>query len=136
MLLASVSASAGELDGKAILCDRDDRPDVYGFEFRNGKSLMSYVKTDADRFVASLHHWEEWGADPYAAKAKTLEWGFYSLDRKTLILTGSEGSQLSPKFFTASCEVSPSVGAMKQAMEMHRQDMQRQIDERMKDNKI
>ena len=134
-LVASVSASAGELDGKALLCQRDDYPAMspYGFEFRDGKLHKHWVITrdGGTRAVVVIQD-----DIPYTAKLSTVEWDeVFSLDRKTLTLTSGYDFKGEP-YWTASCEISPSVGAMKQAMEMDRQDLQRQIDEEMKDNKI
>ena len=139
-LLASVSASAAELDGKAILCQRDDYAGLppYGYEFRDGKVYPHYVST-IDGGTRAIVATGEGVVDPYVytAKVDVVEWdvGSYVLDRKTLAISKSSLLDMAV-LFTLTCELSPSVGAMKQAMEMHRQDKQRQIDAEMEGNKI
>ena len=134
-LLASVSASAGELDGKAILCLRSDAPELspYGYEFRDGKIFTHRVITVDNGKKAQVTDY----SSEYTAAVDTVFWNddFNKLDRKTLMLT-VYGKMTLDVLFTRQCEVSDSVGAMKQVIETHRQKTQGLIDEQMQGNKI
>ena len=142
-LLASVSASASELDGKAVLCRKDGNPfyEPIGWEFRDGVAREHFViapeGTKAEVWVASADGF----GDPsrYEAGVTEVRWtcrgSRYVLDRKTLSLQ-QISSITGDVLKTTICEVSSSVAAMEQEMEAARQVRQKYIDDRMKDNKI
>lgn len=137
-LVASVSASAGELDGKAISCDGGD------YEFRRGHAVswMIWVigsradLTDypdlAKKYYTS--HSTVWWTDVSSKKDKPFEYitTLWSLDRKTLALTVTVDDEVTKEW---NCEVY-AVGDFKNMLEARRAETQRRVDESMKDNKI
>ena len=142
-LVASVSASAGELDGKAIVCTSDhehvavEALSLVAFEFMNGAVTGRLISTQGTNAVI-----DEFGVGVkdrgYREEPGTVSWwsGYY-LDRVTLVLRfyGSSRDHDEPKY-KWQCQVSPSLESHRQFLEARREQAQKSIDESMKDNKI
>ena len=135
-LVASVSISAGELDGKALICEDDatPNPSKSGFAFREGKVFYSLLQR-GDNYEVVINEWEL--ADSYQTDIDKITWrqstdSVTTLDRKTLKID-FEWGEMSQAW---ECEIAASMEAYEQALEESRAATQERIDERMKDNKI
>lgn len=114
LVLGIAPASAGEIDGKALICQEDGEKDKYSYRvhsFRDGK-----VKTIS---APKKKNWREKGfvtirATPsYRVKPFEIHWpqssekdnkAFYKVSRKTLRLSYKD--YFTDREFTASCKVS------------------------------
>ena len=138
-LVASVSANAGSLDGKAIICDRGEESDSlaskFGFAFNESEVFqydisLRHLNPEVKIIVFSPHEYAEyldsvrWG-HPYGTQS-------WELDRKTLALT----EKLRDESLEFACKALPSWEALNEIMESVRADEQSKNDEQLKDNKI
>ena len=152
-LVASVSASAGELDGKAISCDNGRQ----NLEFRGGRVVSWYV-WGGGGILGDARIVEDDEPPAYYALTNTVIWSSYiaagellsrdgepslasttgyTLDRKTLALeVKEEKSDGKIREWIHQCEVYSSMTDFKAMLEAYRAETQRRIDEQMKDNKI
>ena len=135
-----LSVSAGELDGKEIICQRGELlgssgndgyviKGVFGVEFRDGTAVITRVVPNSPRALIK----ENTGL-PYRSYLREVVWGknFY-LKRDTLVLEW----RLQDEVYAASqCRVEESLANYKQVLERLRLQMQAPIDEATKDNKI
>ena len=140
-LLASVSAFAGELDGKAIVCDwgedpNDSWPSKFGFAFNESEVFqhsVSFRHLDPEVVtrVSKPSAYDE------GVSGIRWRWGNYSswsLDRRSLLLRETvlnDGENLE-----YACEALPSWEALNEIMESVRAEEQSKNDEEMKDKKI
>ena len=130
-LLASVSASAGELDGKALICGELAEDDYLMYwEFDDDRVMGTEIAIEGtkavERKMGRLLTDEE---KTYRVHPNNADWWrFWHLDRTTLDLEFKDGSdgEVQYKYL---CELSTS-------LEAERLKAQKAIDERMKDNKI
>jgi hypothetical protein len=143
-LVASVSVSAGKLDGKGMACYKEDWPYPLMYEFRGGGAVL--WRTYLEGTDAILKEHMNLVSDPQFAKyhesVAQIWWRgiivvdevTVRLDRKTLELTSEtrQGEMESHGI----CEVYQSLDKFQALMEAERMDSQKRIDEQMKDNKI
>ena len=138
-LVASVSASAGSLDGKAIVCEieapSNSFPSKLGFAFNESEVFRHWVSFRRLHPEVTINV-----SDPvaYIAYLSFVEWRgsstFYSLDRRSLLLTVKMGD--SDDGVERPCEALPSWEALNEIMESVRAEEQSKNDAEMKDNKI
>ena len=143
-LVASVSASAGELDGKAIVCEPKGvrlkwtpEPEPYGYEFRGGFVISYRVEVSGTQVLLKISD-----GIPYKEDTTVVTWGTSKhgdapttvLDRRTIRYrdsierTGKIGEE-------GQCEVLP-LDKFHKFFEQRMQKNQAEIDAEMKDNKI
>ena len=147
-LVASVSASAGELDGKQIFCDSNNGKYMYfdeergldvtyppwGFVFQDGAVTAHFFDRSTERPVAMT---TDEGA--YNAAPAYVTWGKHpklrSLNRKKLILQYGA--------YEAECQLPLSLREFKKMMRAAEDDVQKEMDAKreerewlMRDNKI
>lgn len=141
-LLASVSASAGSLDGKAIICDWDRESESDGFARRFGFAFneaeviqhsVSFRRLNPEvtiRVFEPVAHTEYLNDVVWTDNSRHTSW---VLDRRSLLLTVMipDGDKLE-----FACEALPSWEALNEIMESVRAEEQSKNDEEMKDNKI
>ena len=132
-LLASVSASAGELDGKGLICEREKQAagEMVWFKFEERQAVMYWLETMGTKAQVTHH---SMGA--YALSPTKVIWGDsvkHELDRQTLIF---ESYRLGMLSWRAQCEVTESVEAVKDSIEAALSRKQQAIEEQMKGNKI
>ena len=135
-LLASVAVSAGELDGKALIC-RDISPNggLNGYYFQDGKVFYSVLQRGETLTDVVVNDWNV--ADSYEVTIDTIEWSQSTdshtvVDRKTLNIKFTWGSSKQEW----NCELAESMDGYHQALEAERVKVEKRIAERMKDNKI
>ena len=85
LVVSPIISLAGELDGKGIVCQRKSDKKTYGFYFENGIVHMFYFKGGASKLnLVTLV------LKRYKTDERSISWegvsGFYSLDRKSLVL--------------------------------------------------
>ena len=138
-LVASVSASAGELDGKGVVC-RDlsnlnflyPHSVVVGFRFVSGVVEGDQVRmvdgsVAIDRFAYS-------DETPYrVAPFKISWWNSYELNRKTLELEFIVEGEV---IFQKQCEVFQDMQSYTSRLEADRDAIQSELNRAMKGNKI
>ena len=141
VLAVSGAVSANSLDGKAIFCTslKPSYDVPFGFEFVAGKVTqysIGYREGGVEAFVKE-NSWLSPDPTPYIETVDFVYWDDRTkwLNRKTLVLESRYGNT-GEVYSTMKCEVSLSAAAMKNAMEMAKQKKQKEIDEKMKDNKI
>ena len=144
LLLLPLSVSAGELDGKGIICvcrdERIERP--FAIEFKNGVALRWVVWRAGTVAKLRVQYSEEF-FPRYRVSTTAVQWaqgnrwedGRYVLDRKTLVLEDFVGDSRRA-LFTYDCNVSPSLDAFQETLELDRLKLQTEIEASMKDNKI
>ena len=137
-LLASVSVSAGELDGKGLKCiKRSDDPHTLFAEFRRGNVEEWFVRVEG--YTAVLSDEASWNGEPYELSPTKIEWptigGTHELDRSTLLLVvRAKGQEEIANRW--DCEVYNSPEAFREMLEAARLQKQAEIDAEMQDNKI
>ena len=148
LLLLPLSVSAGELDGKSLICSDDiedeieqgdlDEGDIgwSGWRFDGTTVITDSVGRRDTTAVITTEEIAEYWVTP-----NSVEWGpplvgGTTLDRKSLTMTTYLGNHPGPLYLKAKCEVVPSRDVYYQKLESLRLDFQRQMDEEMKDNKI
>ena len=138
MLLASVSASAGEIDGTAVLCKRLGVERLVMYEFRDDVPVRWQVDVDSDKAVVRERD-SVFEADEYEISPALVTWtdpiGTKQLNRVTLQLsmtTGEEGA--SERVF--QCELFSSLEDFQRQLEALRMREQAEIDQQMEHNKI
>jgi hypothetical protein len=132
-LLASVASSAGELDGKALICKRstDSSTQTYltYWEFKDGTAIGAQIIRQGSKAVA-LEFGETITSKRYVTGPTEAMWwgGRYLLNRATLAL----------EFWDVEyqCELATSLDSFRATLEAERLEKQKVIDERMADNKI
>ena len=138
-LVASVSTSAGELDGKQIFCEsNEERPRGYTFNF-------GIVAGDIIRLRGSEVSIDSEGSDflmEYFALPERVDWAtpnvIYRLDRQSLTLRAEELSadRNSLTIRTWQCEVFQDRVEYELRLEDALFKERAEIQRRMKDNKI
>ena len=134
-LVASASTSAGELDGKHLVCT-SKYGNVTGIEFTGGKAIRRYIVSNTAARIG--------GQPPAKYRTSTTEvrWDdddrphYYAVNRKTLKHIYRSSEVTGPIWNEWDCELSPSRDAMMDALNAARDLEQQKIDEQMKDNKI
>lgn len=133
-LVASVSASAGELDGKALTCKSENpfiKPEWIVFD--EGEVFVWVIRRRGTTAEAEI-----WDRHEYTASIREITWGRYSqsrrLDRATLKLVQMNDDYEVTRTF--QCEIPESIEAWQESLTAAEQRAQDDIDERMKDNKI
>ena len=140
-LVASVSASAGELDGKAISCDRAGLGDPVMWEFRDGRPVQWSVEIE-DIFAVIGEEPAPYYSPEYKVSPTAITWErvMFSarLDRATLeLFVSTPGDiEVDPPPAVYQCEVYTSLSDFKEMMRELVAQKQAEIDEQMKDNKI
>jgi hypothetical protein len=133
-LMASVSVSAGELDGKAIIC-KSETSLPQGIEFFDGKAMVWFIVSGTKVNLANQD------ASEYRTTPTRVTWSKvgsdlgYEIDRKTLAYSHMN-FRSGTTYWTTSCEVAKSRTAMMGYLEGAVRVEQGKIDEQMKDNKI
>ena len=140
-LAASVSAGAGEIDGKALLCKdtRDSNASLTGFYFREGKVYRSWLRQGGD--IGDVVVNVRGIAESYETAIDSIEWKEYEdsitvLDRKTLSINFMDYSANVFIQQEWTCELAESMDAYHQALEAERVKVEERTAERMKENKI
>lgn len=145
LLLLPLSVSAGELDGKAIVCYSaiDDEAGAMpeGWVFDNGKALPQVISTREGGTVAVIVGPAELNPTPeyYVAEIDSVHWDYdreWVLNRKTLELKHYSSLDSSRLIRGYHCELAESEASLGEIMETARREKQKQLDEQMKDNKI
>jgi hypothetical protein len=128
--LLPLSLSAGELDGKNLICEQDGEF-YYGVRFVNGKAVMnsfySYWRKQSEVTINTSYD-----PDSYSAQANFVVWGYFRLDRKTLSLQKSTGYTEETKY---QCRLAAEDDYYKE-IEKVRAKRQQQVDGAMKGNRI
>ena len=146
LLLLPLSVSAGELDGRAIVCQGQagrlpgwDSPT--GWEFRDGKAYMSYIQFDDGGTKATLVTKDHDGY-VYEVNVSSVRWNvgpadsmWGHLDRKTLKYQYLN-SETGDVYWSIPCTVADSLSEYRATMEEARLKQQSEIDDEMKSNKI
>ncbi|MDA9721949.1 hypothetical protein N9U55_01560 [Luminiphilus sp.] len=143
LLLLPLSVSAGELDGKSLVCERLNPQGgmveniryspFMGIKFSEGESSEWRIVVIGTR--AEL---VPFSSLEYRATFHVVTWGVgrleYILDRKSLVLMYplAEGGGVNQ----FQCEVHHDVSSFNNTMEVHRAAKQSQVDALTKDNKI
>lgn len=141
-LLASVLASAGELDGKAITCERPryDRPKIV--EFRDGGIVGWDIRVEDTQAIVAESDYRKYPDSDYEVSPTGITWTTIvvfrnRLDRETLELVSTMASDEAGDSPTVwQCEVIASLDDLQKMLEELRAVKQAEIDEEMKDNKI
>lgn len=145
VFFASVSVSAAELDGKAIVCYSaiDDEAGAMpeGWVFDDGKALPQVISTRKGGTVAVIVGPAELNPTPsyYVAEIDSAHWDYdreWVLNRKTLELKRFSTLDSSRLIRSYHCELAESVASLGEIMETARREKQKQLDEQMKDNKL
>ena len=135
-LVASVSASAGELDGKGIKCVLVDWIDPILVSFQDGVATHFVLSMGGTKAVIEV---DKFGGGEYTVSPSKVEWPHslsddgLVLDRTTLMLGYTNYGELRN---AGQCEVYTSLSDFEAMMEAWRVQKQAEIDEEMKDNKI
>ena len=138
-LVASVSVSAGELDGKGLICKPDEESTPFGFEFSDGRAIGWSVERHEFESKAVIEEFGS-GKEYRTTPTRAFWWEIghqevYQLDRKTLRLRWVPGAmELEAKEY--QCEVAASLDSFRATLEDARAEMQLYIDFLMKDNQI
>ena len=141
-LVASVSASAGELDGKAIFCERPgyDRPNIV--EFRDGNTVSWSIGVEGTQAVVKEYVGHAPSAN-YKVSPTAITWDSVAvfenrLDLETLELVTTLYSEGKPHDSPTiwQCEVVSSLDNLQKMLEELREAKQAEIDQQMKNNKI
>ena len=133
-LLASVSASAGELDGKGIICHPEKsitgQPTWYWFT--GGSVVESDIEVNGTEAKVIRPELGEYWTNP-----TTVRWGSrtlrYELDRRTLV---HKVVMRDEEMWISQCEVAESYEAYTNSIAAFLRREQDFIDEMTKDNKI
>ena len=143
-LAASVSADAGEVDGKALLCEdlTYGKASLSGFYFQEGKVFRSMVQRGRAAGDVVVGEWEM--TDAYDTNIDTVRWEPTTLhsavlDRKTLSMKTYTWDSYTKQWSVAqewACELAESMDAYHQALEAERVKVEERTAERMKENKI
>ena len=144
LLLLPLSVSAGELDGKSLICSDDIEDEIEqgyldsgwsGWRFDGTTVITDSVARRDTTAVIATEEIAEYRVSPNSVKWGPHGVGSTTLDRKSLTMR-TFVSYYSPQYLKAKCEVVPSRDVYYQKLESLRLDFQRQMDEEMKDNKI
>ena len=137
LLLLPLSVSAGELDGKALICENEDRAILLGVEFKRGE--VTHYSNGIFNSRAFLEKLKPIGGGIYRTTPKTVHWwdDTYTLNRESLALEYRWiGRYTVSEEIDFDCELADSPEAMLKTIEAARLKMQKQIDEEMSNNKI
>ena len=135
-LLASVSVSAGELDGKGIKCALVDWIDPILVSFQDGVATHFVLSMGDTKAVIEV---DKFGGGEYTVSPSKVEWPHsltddgLVLDRTTLMLGYTNYGDLRN---AGQCEVYTSLNDFEAMMEAWRVQKQAEIDKQMKGNKI
>jgi hypothetical protein len=134
-LMASVSASAGQLDGKALECMRPTHPAPILVSFQDGVATEFRIwKKGTEALIEKdVFSGGEYRVSPTKVEYPTTMGDAMVLDRVTLILGIRNDGKLVTKW---QCEVYTSFSDFEAMMEARRAQKQAEIDEQMKGNKI
>ena len=134
-LVASVSVSAGELDGKGIECVRPTHPAPILVSFQDGVATEFKIYVRGTEAVLEESKLSGGDYTVFSTKVEypTLIGDDMVLDRATLILGIRNDGKLITQW---QCEVYTSLTDFEAMMEARRVQKQAEIDEEMKDNKI
>ena len=133
-LVVSVLVSAGELDGKGIICHSEKsvtgEPEWYWFaQGRVTQTNLGTNGTTAEVLALDLGE--------YRTEPTMVRWGSHSLqhelDRRTLIHRTSGRGEA---YWVAKCEVAESWEVMGKSIQTFKLRRQQAIDEQAKGNKI
>jgi len=148
LLLLPLSVSAGELDGKSLICrddieDEIERADIdewdfgwYGYRFDGTTLIVDIVARSGTTAVIATDEAGEYRESPNFVTWDLLSEGDTTLDRKSLTIKTYVGKHPSPLYLKQKCELVPSRDVYYQKLESLKLDFQRQMDEEMSNNKI
>ena len=142
--LLPLSVSAGELDGKSLVCDRVNSDSVFGFRFEKGRvktdflSDTQFVKKEngemdviRGNYTISKDSLFILGNNSYVADRTEVRWGDNTLNRQTLELIESKSSSK-----PWQCEVFSNDDDYWKQLENIRTQKQNKADEEKSKNKI
>lgn len=125
----------GELDGKALICENEEKAIRFGVEFKLSQVIHYATRIKGTRAVIEKLDSNE--GETYKTTPKTAHWwNTYTLNRATLALKYREITRGNVYEADYDCEQAESPEAMLKTMEAARLEMQREIDEEMSNNKI
>ena len=150
LLLLPLSVSAGELDGKAIICEKKLAVVwlVRGYRFQEGEVHSSFISDRA--FMRGKNGEVFYGETDYSIQGsrfkydyiverKVIRWGdsvdVFSLDRQTLVLTQTHPG-LDFGATKVQCEVFSTHEDYWEQLENIRKQKQKEADDAAKRNKI
>ena len=133
-LLISVSASAGELDGKGLKCMPPNK-EPQMFFFADNQVVWRWI--DVEGYEAQV--WERGKDREYELSPSTISFNFggdnyFVLDRATLELRARDVNGRNTRWW--QCEVYQSLEEVWEMLNQYKRNKQKAIDEEMKDNKI
>ena len=133
-LVASVSASAGELDGKGIICHSEKsvtgEPEWYWFA--QGRVTQSNLGTNGTKAEVLALDLGEYGTEPTMVRWRSDSMQ-HKLDRRTLI---HRASSYGEEYWVSQCEVAESWEVMRESIQTFKLRRQQAIDEQTRGNKI
>ena len=143
VFLLPLSVSAGELDGKGLICETANADDLVGFRFVEGKVKTDWL-TDFQVIKRQDGEWEPIEGDyvikrdvirdedtSYIADRTKIKWGERILNRQTLELIESEESSIKWQ-----CDVFSNDDDYWKQLENIRTKKQNKADEQKSKNKI
>ena len=131
-LVASVTAIAGELDGKYLICEpRKFRHINIGASFHDGFVEMHGLRDDGLNFTVDRLLL----GGEYTVTRTHVEWRSHRLDRKTLKLTLFAINTAEP-IYEQQCEVVLTRSEFRERLEKYQVEYQKKAEAEMKDNKI
>ena len=143
VFLLPLSVSAGELDGKSLICEKANADSVYGYRFLEGRVKTDWL-TDIELIKKGYGDWEPVEGDyfikrdfkrdedtSYVVDRTEIRWGENILNRQTLELRESKDS--SKKW---QCEVFSSDNDYWKQLENIQTQKQNKADEEKSKNKI
>ena len=138
-LLASFCASAGELDGKSLICIGDKelelyRDDVVGFMFVDGNVSANGVR-ELELKYRILTFGESLADKSYELTRHEVTWfeSSWVLNRKTLKITAGKQGKYQGRY---QCQVFESFDDYHDKLLEIQLEKQRQLEDEMQDNKI
>ena len=150
LLLLPLSVGAGELDGKALVCNasapsKDSFDDImerysdviivrtFGYRFVDGVAIRDdVIDTGSEITIAERDRFSEWNGD-YSVTRTRITWGLkpsFELDRRTLELRRGNSTD------AAKCELEASMDAYKERLNRSVLEAKKQASEVMKENRI
>ena len=133
-LVASVSASAGELDGKGLHCEPENPVlEEQWVVFDKGQTWVYTIQLDGATKQAKPRGFGKYDEAPFVIRWYSSYWTFI-LDRRTLELDfmNPEG-EISR---TSQCKIFDSLEDLNESIKQAEQREQNELNEKMKGNKI
>ena len=139
VFLLPLSVTAGELDGKSLICIGDEelelyRDDVVGFNFVDGNVSATRVEERELKYRISTFG-ESLSDKSYTATRNEVTWfeSAWVLNRKTLEMTSGKKMPFKGRY---QCEVLESFDVFYDKLVRIQAEKQRLLEEELKQNKI